>query len=72
MSCGMPCWACGRPIPPERHNFPEIQRVFCGDTCRANFTPPGYDIEEARRRIGDCSFCRGEGCVECDPETDWK
>jgi hypothetical protein len=72
MSCGMPCWTCGQPIPPDRHRLPEIQRVFCGDTCRANFQPPGYAIEEARQRAGDCSFCRGSGCLECDPETDWK
>lgn len=56
MSCGMPCWTCGRPIPPERHSLPEIQRVFCSPTCRVNFAYQGSDAQRQARETF-CSNC---------------
>ena len=40
MSCGMPCWNCGSPIPADRHRLKETERVFCSDACRDGFGPP--------------------------------
>jgi hypothetical protein len=67
VSYGMPCWTCGRPIPPDRHRLPGIQRVFCGDTCRVSFTPPGYVIKragrEARLRCANCGETLAFHCL---------
>jgi len=68
MSCGLPCWNCSSPVPPERHRLNAMERVFCSGTCQERFgqwlnVPPS----------GLCSAHQhGEDphCRTCYPEAD--
>lgn len=55
MSCGMPCWNCSHPIPPQRHNLNAMRRVFCSEECEDRFKdPPGRHRIYISHKVGWC------------------